>query len=66
MNSLRLKEGIRRDDFIARTGLQPAQIAPTIDKACQAGLMEAGEWFRATDKGQQYLNELLALFLPEE
>ncbi len=66
MNALRLKEGIRRDDFIARTGLQPAQIAPTIDKACQAGLMEAGEWFRATEKGQQYLNELLALFLPDE
>ncbi|MFC3679173.1 radical SAM family heme chaperone HemW [Bacterioplanoides pacificum] len=66
MNALRLRQGIRVEDFEARTGLTLAAVAEPLQRAQQLGLLQLDKGIRATEKGQQYLNELLALFLPAE
>lgn len=66
MNALRLREGILVRDFEQRTGLTLDSVAEPIARAQQLGLLDVNDWIVATDKGQQYLNELLALFLTEE
>ncbi|HUH58062.1 MAG TPA: radical SAM family heme chaperone HemW [Pseudomonadales bacterium] len=65
MNALRLKQGISVLDFQQRTGLTLEDVKQPIQKAIQLGLLEVGTDIKATYKGQQYLNELLALFLSE-
>ncbi|MFY9179492.1 MAG: radical SAM family heme chaperone HemW [Venatoribacter sp.] len=63
MNALRLKQGIAVKDFEQRTGLSLESVAKPVQKAQQLGLLQVDERLYASDKGQQYLNELLALFL---
>lgn len=65
MNALRLKAGISVTDFEQRTGLTLADVAEPIEQAQKLGLLAIDERIYATDKGQQYLNNLLALFLAE-
>lgn len=70
MNALRLHQGISVSDFEARTGQTLASVSETTDKAIQLGLLEIGlvgidSHIRATERGQQYLNELLGLFLTD-
>ena len=63
--SLRLHQGIRVSDFEVRTGQTLASVSETTEKAIQLGLLEIDDCIRATERGQQYLNELLALFLTD-
>jgi oxygen-independent coproporphyrinogen-3 oxidase len=70
MNALRLHQGISVSDFEARTGQTLASVSATTDKAIQLGLLEIdvlkeGSHIRATERGRQYLNELLGLFLTD-
>jgi oxygen-independent coproporphyrinogen-3 oxidase len=66
MNALRLTDGVPAALFGSRTGLPPSVIATQVDRAINAGLL-AGDplTLRPTEKGQRFLNDLLALFLPE-
>lgn len=65
MNALRLKQGIAVEDFEERTFLSLDAVTEPINRAQQLGLLNVDKRIYATEKGQQYLNELLALFLTE-
>lgn len=65
MNALRLKDGMLTAEFIQRTGLTLESVKKPLQKAQQLGLLQVDERIMATAKGQQYLNELLALFLAD-
>ena len=65
MNALRLHEGIPVSDFEARTGMTLTSIDAPLNKARSLGLIECDTAIRASERGQQYLNELLALFLTD-
>jgi oxygen-independent coproporphyrinogen-3 oxidase len=65
MNALRLHEGIPVSDFEARTGMTLSSIEAPLSKARSLGLIECDTAIRASERGQQYLNELLALFLTD-
>lgn len=65
MNALRLKDGMPTAEFLQRTGLPLDAVAKPVQKARQLGLLQVDERIMATAKGQQYLNELLALFLAD-
>lgn len=65
MNALRLRQGIAVDDFEERTFLSLDAVAEPITQAQQLGLLNIDKRIYATEKGQQYLNELLALFLTD-
>ena len=64
-SALRLNQGISVTDFEQRTGLTLDAVQQSIKKAVQLGLLEITADIKATAKGQQYLNELLSLFLSE-
>jgi putative oxygen-independent coproporphyrinogen III oxidase len=67
LNALRLVEGFDEPTFEARTGQQWASI-PGVAVACGRGLLAcspAGRW-AATAKGCLFLNDLQAMFLPDE
>lgn len=65
MNALRLTEGFEIELFELRTGLKFETLDAQMDKACQTRLVErTGEVIKPTLRGQRFLNELLALFLP--
>jgi putative oxygen-independent coproporphyrinogen III oxidase len=65
MNALRLVAGFGLSAFTARTGLPDTQILPTLHALAGEGLMqmERDQW-RATERGQSYLNEVIQRFLP--
>lgn len=64
LNALRLTAGVETDLFRQRTGLDPARLQPTLERARNQGLLETGtERIRPTPQGQLFLNDLLALFL---
>ena len=66
MNALRLTDGVPSALFSTRTGLPLSVIADRIDQAVAAGLLAADPLtLRPTEQGQRFLNDLLALFLPE-
>ena len=67
LNALRLVGGFGEAEFEARTGLPFATLAGTIAVARQKGWLEQdrpAHW-RPTEIGQRFLNDLQALFLPE-
>lgn len=65
MNALRLTEGIGIELFELRTGLKFEALNAQMDRAYRAGLAErTDEVIKPTLRGQRFLNELLALFLP--
>jgi putative oxygen-independent coproporphyrinogen III oxidase len=67
MNALRLADGFPVTLFNERTGLQLTAMAKPLALAEEKGLIERDhERVRATALGQRFLNDLLALFLPEE
>jgi oxygen-independent coproporphyrinogen-3 oxidase len=52
--------------FSERTGLDPSCIQKPLSRAMARGLLEPGlEHIRPTPLGRRFLNELVALFLPE-
>jgi putative oxygen-independent coproporphyrinogen III oxidase len=66
LNALRLQEGIPTALFSARTGLPVERIAGDLARACEQGLLETGEdHLRPTELGRRFLNDLIAVFLPE-
>lgn len=66
MNALRLTEGFAPGLFAARAGLPPDTLLPRLEALVGEGLAQwqGGRW-RATARGFQYLNDLVARFLPE-
>ena len=64
MNTLRLLDGVPSVYFTERTGLSIAKIAPAIQIAQQKGLLDSNPmFFRPTELGRQFLNDLIELFL---
>ena len=66
LNALRLNGGFGTRLFTERTGLPLSLVEQPLKQAEQRGLIE---WdvrgVRPTERGQRYLNDLTALFLPE-
>jgi len=62
MNVLRLNAGVDTELFQLRTGLPLSTIESELEKARNLGLMDMDR-LQATDKGLQFLNNLLALFI---
>ena len=64
LNGLRLLEGSSLSTFEARTGLPRSALDAAFAKAQARGWLETdGERFRASALGQQFQNDLIALFL---
>jgi putative oxygen-independent coproporphyrinogen III oxidase len=67
LNALRLVEGFPVALFQERTGLSQTTILQPLEKAAHAGLLARdAKHIRPTERGQRFLNELLALFLSDE
>jgi oxygen-independent coproporphyrinogen-3 oxidase len=67
LNALRLTDGFSLEDFEQRTGLPRSAIDSTCRAAEARGLLETlGPRFRPTVLGRRFLNDLQALYLPEE
>jgi putative oxygen-independent coproporphyrinogen III oxidase len=65
LNALRLVEGFAVELFSQRTGLPLMAIQQALGKAESQGLLERDlKRIGPTERGQRFLNELLALFLP--
>jgi len=66
LNSMRLVEGIKTETFAQHTGLDIEIIQDKIKLAQERGLLENNtEYWRTTEHGRHFLNDLTALFLPE-
>ena len=70
MNALRLHSGISITDFEQRTGVTLNSLSKPMQKAESLGLIERAQvnnqdYIRASERGKQYLNELLSLFLTD-
>src|SRR5262249_22793439 len=66
LNALRLLEGFPVALFARRTGLPIAVVERQLVEAEKAELIARDAFaIRPTDKGRRFLNDLLAMFLPE-
>ncbi|MEL0036619.1 MAG: radical SAM family heme chaperone HemW [Gammaproteobacteria bacterium] len=66
LNVLRLNQGAPKNYLFERTGLMSESIQAPLDQAVQKGLLaQHPDNFVATELGRNYLNDLLALFMPE-
>lgn len=64
LDALRLTDGVPRVYFESRTGLREEAIGPELDEARHRGLLaDAGDRFRATEKGLDFLSDLQEIFL---
>ncbi|BCX82668.1 hypothetical protein MIT9_P2254 [Methylomarinovum caldicuralii] len=60
MNALRLREGFRRGEFEARTGLPFSHLAPALAPLQEQGLLEGdGDTFRCSATGWNFLDTVL-------
>lgn len=67
MNRFRLLEPVPKQEFERLTGLPQSAVKNQIDIAIQEGyLVENAQYWQITERGKLFLNELLALFLPDE
>jgi putative oxygen-independent coproporphyrinogen III oxidase len=65
LNALRLNEGFEQREFESRTGLALSVVAAEFALAQQRGLLErVGTRWRASARGFNFLNDLLAMMLP--
>ncbi|HEY1726139.1 MAG TPA: radical SAM family heme chaperone HemW [Steroidobacteraceae bacterium] len=65
LNALRLVEGFEQAQLPERTGVEWSSIAADIERARRLGLLEQrGTRWAASPRGLNFLNDLLALFLP--
>ncbi len=65
LNALRLRRGFHPDLFQRRTGHSLHVIEAGLKRARDKGLLEVtDELIRPTTKGREFLNELVALFMP--
>ena len=66
LNALRLRAGFPAELFKQRTGLTLEQIEAPLGVAREKGLLENdGVHLRASERGWLFLNDLIALFLPD-
>ena len=66
LNALRLKNGFRLIDFSQRTGLSAEYLLGTANIAAKQGLLNiSNNQVRTTDLGYRFLDDVIALFLPE-
>lgn len=66
LNALRLSDGFPTPLFYQHAGIPISHIDKALSQAQQQGLLERDIHFiRPTAKGQQYLNSLIELFLPQ-
>jgi oxygen-independent coproporphyrinogen-3 oxidase len=66
MNALRLAAGFPLTLFEERTGLPRTQLLATLDAAERRGFIVRGhERVAPTERGRRFLNDLLALFIPD-
>jgi len=67
LNALRLKKGFNRRQFECYTGLPYEQLQPRIEPLQEKGLLIVEqENIRCSEKGYQFLDELLQHLLPQE
>lgn len=67
LNGLRLREGVGIELIQQRSGLSLEWFREGIERAQQHGLLrQEAQQLLATSRGRQYLNDLLALFLPDD
>lgn len=67
MNRFRLLEVVPKKEFEAYTGLPLSAVRNPLDLALQKNyIVESEEFWQITERGKLFLNELLALFLPED
>jgi putative oxygen-independent coproporphyrinogen III oxidase len=66
LNALRLCDGFTAEEFTARAGMDLAAIATQLQDLSRRGLLECvdGRW-RATRRGFDFLNDVVAEFLPD-
>jgi len=65
LNQLRLRRGISKAQFEARTGLAWAVIADRVRELQSKGLaLDEGDWLTPTELGWRFGNECQAIFLP--
>jgi oxygen-independent coproporphyrinogen-3 oxidase len=66
LNALRLNDGVSIDAFERGTGLSRHDIAKPLAEARERGWLEADtNALRPTESGRRFLNDLIALFLPD-
>jgi putative oxygen-independent coproporphyrinogen III oxidase len=66
LNGLRLNDGVSIDAFERGTGLSRSDIAKPLTEARERGWLEADDnALRPTESGRRFLNDLIALFLPD-
>jgi oxygen-independent coproporphyrinogen-3 oxidase len=66
LNALRLNAGFQRTDFVTRTGLPLSSVEPTLAAAqCRGWLEVDAERVRASELGRRFLNDVIAMFLPQ-
>ena len=66
LNALRLKNGFRLIDFSQRTGLSAECLLGTVKNAAKRGLLNiSNNRVRTTDLGYRFLDDGIALFLPD-
>ena len=67
LNTLRLNQGVVKQYLFERTGILNEQIQSIIDDATRKGLMyNDTDRYAATELGRNYLNDLIAMFMPAE
>lgn len=67
LNALRLTDGIEWQCFANHAGLDPAILTTTCESAIAKGLLDAdAKVLRPTSLGRRFLNDLVALFLPDD
>ncbi len=67
LNRLRLKQGFSLSEFEASSGLGSNCITALLHQAQADGLLALhGDRVQHTDRGWQFLNDLMERFLPEE
>ena len=65
LNQLRLRRGVQKSQFEARTGLDWAMVSKRVDELLSKGLaVEEKGWLVPTELGWRFSNESQAIFLP--
>jgi oxygen-independent coproporphyrinogen-3 oxidase len=66
MNALRLTQGVSGNLYTQRTGVDVAQLAPTLRRLREQGLLESDtQSICTTAKGSQFLDSVLQAFMPD-
>ena len=65
LNQLRLRDGVRKSQFSARTGVAWSRVSDRVEEALAKGLLnDEGDLLKASELGWRFSNEIQAIFLP--